>query len=121
MKDRKSPEKVVEQVECAREEIVEFVKDLIRFRSVNSILTPDGKPLEEKQCQEFVAEELRQMGLKVDIWEHVPKLLTKYGLRYNSHRYSYKDRPMVVVVSFPIVSLLIAPTRGLRCRSQWQR
>ena len=64
MKDRKSLEKVLEQVECAREEIVEFVKALIRFRSVNSILTPDRTPLEEKQCQEFVAEELRQMGLK---------------------------------------------------------
>jgi len=89
--------RVLDKVEAAREEILDFVACLVRFKSINALMTSDHKPLEERACQEFMAEKLRDLGMTVDLWEHDPKDLEKYGGRYLP-RESYKDRPCLVGV-----------------------
>ncbi len=89
--------KVLDQVEAARKEIVDFVARLVRFKSINALMTSDRRPLEERACQEFMAEKLRGLGMTVDLWEHNPKDLEKFGGRYMP-RESYRDRPCLVGV-----------------------
>ncbi len=54
---------IIESVEKKRSEIIEFVRSLIRYQSVNE--PPIGRELE---CQKFIAEKLKELGLNVDVF-----------------------------------------------------
>ena len=89
--------RVLKEVDESRNEIIEFVEELVRFKSVNQLLAINNKKTEEKECQEFVAKKLKEMGMKVEVWEHDPNELKKYGEKYSfNFRETYKDRPQVV-------------------------
>jgi acetylornithine deacetylase len=90
---------VLKEIESAREDIIDFTKKLIQFKSVNRFLAVDKEKSEERICQEFMAEKLAKLGMKVELWEHDPKSLVKYGRRYTLNpRDSYQDRPNLVGV-----------------------
>ena len=91
--------KVLREIESAREDIIDFTKKLVQFKSVNRFLAVNKVKSEERICQEFMAEKLAELGMKVDLWEHDPNTLVKYGRRYTLNpRDSYQDRPNLVGV-----------------------
>lgn len=81
MKDR-----VIQGVDRERDQIVEFLRDLIKFPSVTG---------EEEEIQQFIARKLKKMGLVVDIWEPDLEAL-KHHPAYVAVSQGYKGRPNVV-------------------------
>ncbi len=81
MKDR-----VLDWIEREQGQIITFLQDLIRFRSVTG---------EEGEIQQFVARNLKDMGLKVDLWEPDLKELKTHPAFVEVAR-GYEGRPNVV-------------------------
>ncbi len=81
-------EKILEQIEAGREATIDFLKKLLAFPSVTG---------NEKEIQAFISEELRKMGLKVEVWEPDLEELKKHP-GYVPVTAGYKDRPNVVGV-----------------------
>ena len=72
-------EKIISRVEGKREKIIELLAELVKIPSLTG---------EELKAQEFVAAYLRDLGLKVDLWEPDTKqLFEKYPdvAQYPSH------------------------------------
>ena len=88
MNEEKTKERIIHLIDNRKNSIIEFLQHLIRIPSVN------GK---EKDCALFCAEKLKQMGLKIDIWEpNVDELKSHQG--FSPTESDYKDRPNVVGV-----------------------
>jgi len=85
-------EKVFSLIEAEKERIINFAQSLIRIPSTNHPPTGD-----EKECQLFIADKIKKMGLKVDIFtpDEVEKL--KEHPAYLPGR-DYTNRPNVVGV-----------------------
>jgi acetylornithine deacetylase len=79
-------------------ESVEFLQDLIRIRSVNPVFK-DSEPIEEKRCQELLADALRDLGFTdFDMWEPDPVVLRERYLGrpgYTPER-RFENRPNLV-------------------------
>lgn len=90
-------ESILRAVDALREQIVTFTQRLVQFKSVNPVF-PGSVPLEEKACQEFIADKLRSLGFQgIDLWEPDPVLLSKYKGRpgFTENR-TFRDRPNLV-------------------------
>jgi len=88
--------RVLNEIDSRRDEIVEFLQALIRVPSV----VVSGN---EKECQSIVSEKLREMGVKVDVWEHDWDELKKHPAYVPVDTWmpgykGLKDRPNVVGV-----------------------
>jgi acetylornithine deacetylase len=81
-------EKILKTVDKRRGEIVTFLRDLIREQSVTE---------KEAPIQEFIAGKLKEMGLKVDVWEPSWNELKKHP-GYVPVKVGYEGRPNVVGV-----------------------
>ncbi len=68
---------ILSVVERRADAVVELVRELVRFRSVNPVF-PDSVPSQERQLQEFLAERLRGLGFEVDLFEPDPVALARY-------------------------------------------
>lgn len=86
----KSQEKVVTYIHENRDALIGFLRDLIRIPSVNY-----GAVGGEGQCQEFVAEKYRELGLEVDMFspDSVPGITGHPGFLPGR---DYRERPDVV-------------------------
>lgn len=78
--------KVIQWIEEKEGQIVQFLRDLLSFRSVTG---------EELEIQKFIAARLRTMGLTIDMWEPDVEALKRHPAYLPSER-GYKDRPNVV-------------------------
>jgi len=65
---------VAKEVDRKRRDIVQILKDLIQFRSINPFLAKVEKS-EEMKCQRYIAEFLQQLGWEVELWEPDPRSL----------------------------------------------
>lgn len=83
---REVEEKVLQTVESMRGEILVFLKDLIARQSI---------PGKELEVQQFISKKLRQMGLKVEMWEPDWAELKKHP-GYVPVEMGYEGRPNVV-------------------------
>ena len=81
MKDR-----VIQWIDREGDQIVEFLRDLIKFPSVTG---------EEGEIQQFIARKLKKMGLAVDVWEPDLEALKRHPA-YVAGSQGYKGRPNVV-------------------------
>jgi len=90
MIDRRDARRVLDLTDETRDEIVELERALVRFDSVNQ--PPWGN---EGPCQAFVAERMRDLGLRVDCFtpEEVPGIAQDPAFL---HGRDYTDRPNVV-------------------------
>jgi acetylornithine deacetylase len=88
-------DRVFERIDARAPEIIEFLRGLVRIRSVNPVFLT-SQPLEERQCQEFIAAELKQIGFqKFDFWEPDPEALRNKYLGkpgYTANR-KFENRP----------------------------
>jgi len=85
-------ERILEEVEAGREEIVRFLQDLIRIPSL---------PGEEGRGQAFIEQKLRAMGMDVDVWEPDLGELRKdpWFMNYPLlEKVGYRGRPVLVGV-----------------------
>jgi acetylornithine deacetylase len=76
MEERKT--RVLAVIDEQRDQIVGFLQDLVRLRSINPVFlgTP---PVEEAKLQHFLADKLRSIGFTdVDLWEPDPVDLARY-------------------------------------------
>ena len=85
-------EKVVKYINENQNELIDFLRDLIRIPSVNH-----GATGGEKECQEFVAEKYRALGLEVDMFppDSVPGITQHPGFLPGR---DYRERPNVIGV-----------------------
>ncbi len=81
-------QKLLAEVDAHRDEIIEFLKSLVRIPSVTG---------DEGEIQNFIADYLREMGLEVDVWESDWEALKKHP-EYVSVNRGYEGRPNVVSV-----------------------
>jgi len=87
---------VLETVDARKDVIIDFARHLLQIPSVNT--PPSGQ---EKECQLFISEKLRELGLQVDIFtptdvkgiEDHPAFAPYGGM---GPRRDYTDRPNVV-------------------------
>jgi acetylornithine deacetylase len=68
---------ILAAVERRGNAVVDLLRELVRFRSVNPVF-PDSVPSEEGRLQEFLAERLRALGFEVDLFEPDPVALARY-------------------------------------------
>ena len=90
MIDGRDARRVLDLTDEMRDEIIELERALVRFDSVNQ--PPWGN---EGPCQAFVAERMRDLGLRVDCFtpEEVPGIAQDPAFL---HGRDYTDRPNVV-------------------------
>lgn len=81
-------QRVLEEVDRRRGEIIGFLKSLIRFQSITG---------EELEVQRFIAKTFDEMNLQVDVWELSLDELKKHS-SYEPAKIDYKNRPNVVGV-----------------------
>jgi acetylornithine deacetylase len=79
-------QKIIEQIDGRRDEIITFLKKLVTFDSVTG---------NELEIQEFIARTLKHMGLEVDMWEPDHAELKKHPA-YVPVEQGYRNRPNVV-------------------------
>ena len=80
--------RILNSIDARRNDIVEFLRDLVKIPSIAG---------DERQVQEFIASNLQNMRLKVDVWE--PKLSElKLHPGYSRVEQDYLGRPVVVGV-----------------------
>lgn len=84
---------VIRYIDSRRDEIVNFLCDFIRFRSINYQTTGD-----ERQCQEWYAARLREMGLSTDLFDVDIDAISKYPDYVPPQGRNYQGRPNVVGV-----------------------
>ena len=77
---------VLEEIEQSKDEIIEFLRQLVSFPSVTG---------DEWEIQNFIAGKLRGMGLEVDMWEPDHEELKKHPAYVNVES-GYTKRPNVV-------------------------
>jgi len=78
--------KVLNHIDNSKDEIISFLRDLIRIPSVTG---------EERGIQEFIASKLKDWGLGYDMWFIDEAELSKHPLA-EKVKLPYKDRPMLV-------------------------
>jgi acetylornithine deacetylase len=78
--------RILNDIDARRNEVVEFLRDLVRIPSIAGA---------EDQVQKFIASDLQNMGLTVDVWQ--PKLSDlKLHSGYSRVEQDYLGRPVVV-------------------------
>ncbi|MDR0361522.1 MAG: ArgE/DapE family deacylase [Planctomycetota bacterium] len=90
----KSKQRAVDWLDSNRDAAAGFLSDLIRIPSVNPWFGGDGSFHREGDAQRFVAEKMRRLGAKIDLFEPDVKALAKYEGRpgYYEDR-DFTDRP----------------------------
>ena len=70
-KKEEATQKVMQLIDEKEKEIVQFAQEYVRHKSINTDLVEEDTTEQVKECQEWLAEQLRAMGIfsKVDIWE----------------------------------------------------
>jgi len=96
--DKRLQLKIKEAVESNKKESLKFLSELVKIPSVNG----SGAQGEEI-AQEFLGKKLKEMGLKVDIFEPDLEELKKHSAfemsrKMAEHGLGFKNRPMVVGV-----------------------
>lgn len=77
---------VLEEIDQSKDDIIEFLRQLISFPSVTG---------DEFEIQNFIADKLRGMGIEVDMWEPDHEELKKHPAYVRVER-GYAKRPNVV-------------------------
>jgi len=83
-------EKILSYLDSKRDEIIEFLRKLIRIPSVVG---------EELEAQEFMYRTFRDMNLEVDMWEPDVNELRRHPAFFETtsfKKYGYKNRPNVI-------------------------
>jgi len=78
--------RIIESIDQKKDNIIKFLRELISFPSVTG---------SELKIQQFIAEKLKEMGLKVDMWEPVHSELKKHPA-YVPVKNEYTNRPNLV-------------------------
>jgi len=78
-------------VEKRTNQIVKLTSDLVKFNTTSP--NPGQAAFDDKQCQEYVAEELKQLGFKVDLWEPDINTLSHYPFYIKGQ--NFNKRPML--------------------------
>jgi acetylornithine deacetylase len=93
--------KIDKAVEQNREQIIDFLKKLIKLPSVNPQFSEDKEITGEKKVQQFLADKLESLGAEINLWEPDPEQLKKYAGQPGYYRdRDFTDRPNLAAV-FP--------------------
>lgn len=91
--------RVIEWIDGHREEVVEFLQELIQIPSVNPWFNPKGEESREAEVQEAIGKRMKGLGAEVKSWEPNAEELSKYKGRpgyYADHK--FEGRPNQVAV-----------------------
>jgi len=83
---------VLSIVRSERESLIELIRKLIGFNTTAP--TPGEKPMgEDRSCQEYVADVLRNLDMEVDMWEPEVEKMRKYPFYINGQQ--FENRPVL--------------------------
>jgi acetylornithine deacetylase len=85
-------EKLDKLISDEKDSIVTLLQKLVQFNT--TVTSYDSKPIQELECQSFIADLLKGLGAQVDMWEPDPSSLRKYP-NFLSNR-TFRNRPIVV-------------------------
>lgn len=69
---------VVDYIDEHREELIEFLRELVRIPSINPWFLDTPGPSNEDVVQDVIAERMRRLGAEIDRWEPDAAHLSKY-------------------------------------------
>ena len=87
-----SYQKLLSSIDEKRDQIVELTRDLVRFNTTAP--NPGEEPHQDRDCQDYIAEDLREIGFQVEMWEPDLNAMAKsYPFQISGQ--SFKNRPIL--------------------------
>ena len=86
-----APRKLVEAAERKKDRVVELTRELIKFNTTSP--NPGGQTVDDKECQTFIAEQLKSAGFTVDMWEPDIETISHYPFYIKGQ--NFKNRPIL--------------------------
>jgi len=74
-----------------RDRVVELTSDLVKFNTTSP--NPGEEPFDDKECQNFIAEHLKEIGFVVEVWEPDIETLSRYPFYIKGQ--NFKNRPIL--------------------------
>src|SRR5208282_2600918 len=90
---RSSPnQKLLDSIDERKNQITKRTCDLVKFDTTAP--NPGEEPHQDRDCQEYIAEELREIGFRVEMWEPDVNAMTKsYPFQISGQ--NFKNRPIL--------------------------
>jgi acetylornithine deacetylase len=82
---------LIEAAEKKTSRVVELTSDLVKFNTTSP--NPGQAPVDDKNCQGYIAERLRSLGFQVDLWEPNLEKLSHYPFYIKEQ--SFRNRPIL--------------------------
>lgn len=82
---------LLDAIEKKKKRILKLTSDLVKFNTTSP--NPGQQPVDDRQCQDYVARQLKQLGFKVDLWEPEMSKLRHYPFYIEGQ--NFKNRPML--------------------------
>ena len=99
-KENENSRLVLDWIEDHREEVVEFLQELIRVPSVNPWFEPKEEESREAEVQEIIGERMAALGAEVARWEPSAEELKEYAGRpgyYPDHKFDGRPNQAAVL------------------------
>ena len=71
--------------------MIELTSQLVKFNTTSP--NPGEEPVDDKECQQYVAQQLKPLGFEVDLWEPNTEKLSHYPFSFKEQ--SFKKRPIL--------------------------
>ncbi|MGO9646120.1 MAG: M20 family metallopeptidase [Candidatus Bathyarchaeia archaeon] len=89
---KSSHERLLSSVDEKKDQIIKLTRDLVRFDTTTP--NPGEEPHQDRECQEYIAEELGEIGFRVEMWEpDLNAMARSYPFQIAGQ--SFKNRPIL--------------------------
>lgn len=82
---------LVEAAEEKTDRVVELTSELVKFNT--TCPNPGEDPFDDRECQGYIAEQLKSVGFDIDLWEPDIERLSHYPFYIKGQ--SFKNRPIL--------------------------
>jgi acetylornithine deacetylase len=82
---------LIEAAEKKTNRVVELTSELVKFNTTSP--DPGQAPVDDKDCQGYIAERLKSLGFQVDLWEPNLEKLSHYPFYIKEQ--SFRNRPIL--------------------------
>ena len=80
-----------EAAEKKKNHVIELTSKLVTFNTTSP--NPGQEPVDDRECQRYVAEQLKPLGFEVDLWEPSMDKLSQYPFYITGQ--NFKNRPIL--------------------------
>jgi acetylornithine deacetylase len=83
--------RLTDAVEKKADRIIELTSELVRFNTTSP--NPGEEPVDDRECQDYVAAQLKPLGFDVDLWE--PSMDRLSDCPFYIRRQNFENRPIL--------------------------